>query len=666
MKFIIAIPFYKNERFIDFFVNWYDTNPQQHACIDRVVVINDCPEGDSHYLSNVCLENKFEFIENKQNIGYLKTTNIAIGMAINSDSHLILLNSDTRPYANFLTEIADCFASDSNLAVVAPRSNNATICNLYNQPEFIEDEKSIDKFIADFHQFKKLTTKVSYTPTVTGFCFCIRNEVLRIFGGFEIAFSPGYEEENEFCLRVTERGMRVGVANHAFVAHYEGKSFGLTSSREFLRDKNQRLINQLYPYYQDLISRFSSTMDAHCLRKISESLRFEGRLLIHASNFGPYYNGTNKLVVEFTSALSALSYQFDLIASEEAVKFHALQNLPGLNRVDAPLGVYQTGIRIGQPFDENGLTVVPMHSIISICVFFDVISHDCPQLISENPCLTNLWERMPYLYTDISFISRYAKEQFATKFGSGLAKLDDALLPLIVDRCSGEVVRGSDYDHDVVLVIGNKFKHKAVDMVFRELPKEKNRIYYVLGEVFEVLRDDVKFLTPGMVSEQEMSNLMKSSKFIVFPTFSEGFGFPILEALQYKKNIYCRPLPPFVEIYNSIDAEMQGHLKFVSNFKLDEGQASVDTQQPPGNFFLNYADYVAHILNVAHQSSGSDIFQSLRSKEHFLGRHVKPTSKLNPNMIRILYCVYRLVKKFPGLRDAAQMIRARFKAAGWI
>lgn len=656
IKFLIAIPFYKNEEFIDAFVSWYQSNPSEHELIDRVVIINDCPEGKKNFLQEKCLENNFEFISNQKNLGYLQSANIAVELAVQRDCHLILLNSDTVPYSNFVSEIASCFDVDSNLGIVAPRSNNATICNLYNEPRYFEGAFSFDNFVQDFNRFRKVTPQVSYVPTATGFCFCVRSTVLSIFGGFDVLFGAGYEEENEYCMRVSERGLSVGIANNAFVAHMEGKSFQLTSSREKLRQHNKKVLSNQYPYYFELIEQYAASVDAQCIRIIAESLENKEKLLIDATGLSPIFNGTNKLIVEFMQALSALGYSFDALASKESIEFHGIANMPGLEVIDRVDGIYNLGIRIGQPFNDITLKTVPLHSIFSICIFFDVIAHDCPQLRSENSSIDSIWSSLPYWYSDISFISRYAKEQFVKKFGEGSACLDAALLPItITDLSRSEKSYG--YDHDIVFVIGNKFKHKAVDLVFEELPKVDNRIYYVLGEKTKIDREDIKYLSPGIVSESEMTSIMSAAKFIVFPTFSEGFGFPVLEALQYKKIIYCRPLLPFLEIYNAVDDKFKKFIKFVPDFTLQNNELVIDESIKPKEVFASYLDYVSHVIKNTEDRSAGEIYHQLRSRLILIrnpGGRIKRTVTLV-----FLYPVYVFFKKIPFARDIASFLVRR-------
>lgn len=637
-KFIIVIPFFKNEKYIDFFIDWYEANTSEHKLIDQIIIINDCPLNTSEYLFKKCKENNFKYILNEKNIGFIGSANIGFNIAKSKNKHLILLNSDTFPYGNFLSEFDSCFALDSNLGIIAPRSNNATICNLYNQPRYIKNKNLINKFISDFLKFKKITPKISYAPVVVGFCFCIRNDLLKIFGEFDPIFNFGYEEENDYCLRASKRGIRIGIANHAFVAHFEGRSYTNFKDRDRIKLKNSKILLKKYPYYPKLLLQYSSSINYKIIQKISYSLDNDEDILIDATNLSAYFNGTNKLICRFIIALNKLGYRIDIIANQAAIKFHKLYRLSRLKILNKPVKIYKTGIRIGQPFSFSDLNRVPVHSIFSTCIFLDTITDDCSQLSSEIPDLKNIWSMMPHFFTNISFISSYSKDQFVKKFGNDSSRLQVALQPLYTKPVIRKSLHLTESMKEIVLIIGNNFNHKAIDIALRELPVISNRTYFVIGEDFETQREDVKFFSPGYISEDEMASLMIAAKFVIFPTLSEGFGFPIIEALQYKKHIYCRALPPFIEIYNSINHRLQKFIKFVPDFRLDGNFIDVKIKKNSKVFFNNYVDYASHILQATYNISVEELHEQYRMQFFFKN----PDSNSDGNILDLL--IYPLNK----------------------
>lgn len=55
----------------------------------------------------------------------------------------------------------------------------------------------------------------------------------------------------------------------------------------------------------------------------------------------------------------------------------------------------------------------------------------------------------------------------------------------------------------------------------------------------------------GFLTDTELGDLLHSAHALLFPSFVEGFGYPLIEALQMGKRTLCAPLPPFKEIAES-------------------------------------------------------------------------------------------------------------------
>lgn len=646
-KYLLAIPFYKNEQFIEKIIHWFNSPDatKDRELISKVLVINDCPASEGGaFLRNSCESVGFSYVENSENMGYLRTANSAYGEAKSEDVHLVLLNSDTIPFPGFLFEMNKCFEQDSMLGIVSARSNNATICNMYDRPFYYEDERSSQKFQKDRVIFQKYLPDISYVPVVTGFCFAIRRDVIKIFDGFDSLYTVGYEEENDFCLRVSERGYRIGIANKAFVVHLEGKSFGLTSFREKVRKNNALILRDKYPYYDGLITGYSGSTNFRLTSMVSRACTNETRFLIDARVLAPCHNGSNKLIVEFLKALSCLGIDFDLLCNHNALDYHGVEKLPCLNLLDSPSEVYEYGFMLGQPMLETTLWTVPAHSLVSVCIFFDTIAHDCPQLKTDNPLLDAVWSRVPYVYTDVSFISRHSLNQFELKFGRGSARLHTHLLPLdTLDVIDANELSSQGF----ALIFGNKFLHKGIDLLLDELPVIDGFTYKILGNQSHNHRPDFEFYAPGEVPADAIDTFMKSANFILMPSFAEGFGFPLLEALRYRKPIYCREIPCFREIRDAAPLELKNLIRFVQDFKLIPECYSVPCGESKDAVFADFSEYVREVISDVEVDSSERFFAAFKGRLMLIGGDENSGIDL-PFITEVLLKFYRFLLTTPA------------------
>lgn len=115
-----------------------------------------------------------------------------------------------------------------------------------------------------------------------------------------------------------------------------------------------------------------------------------------------------------------------------------------------------------------------------------------------------------------------------------------------------------------LLYVGNLYPHKNVETLVKAMRIQKNlRLVVVCGRsIFwerfkKFLRDEGvgKYVNlVGYVPDQELPVLYEESEAFVFPTLSEGFGLPGLEAMQYKTPVICSNIPVLREIYGDAAA----------------------------------------------------------------------------------------------------------------
>lgn len=661
MNNILVIPFYKNEKFVDNFVKYFSEFPNEFNLFKKICIINDCPDSsESDYLEQQCALAKFEYVKNDINLGFLQTANKGFLIANDFDANLVILNSDTLPYKGAFEELIKCFEIDPMIGCVSPRSNHATICNLFPEKVFIESQEDFSRMADIFEISKNYVSKISYAPVVNGFSIALRSTVIKAFSGYSEEFNPGYEEENDFCLRVATHGYRNAIANHAFIGHLEGKSFGLNGGRDELKEKNHALLLKKYPYYYSLLSRYSEEPSTRGYQNILTALK-RGRheIIVDASNLGAYYNGTNKLIVESVRALISLGYQVSLLANDEAILFHNLNDVPQIKIINQFNGQYFLGMRIGQPFKHEDLVHIPNHSIVAINVFLDTIALDCPQIYLEIPQIYGLWSYLDKVFSHISFISDHSKDQFKLRFHTLAKNYSANLLPRVIPMQLPPKNENSNRGR-YALVIGNKFTHKGVEIALSELPRIQGLKYLILSGGFESAeRVDVSLLSSGGLSNDEMSSLYSDCEFIVFPSFSEGFGYPLVEALAFRKRIYLRDIPSYREILFGLDKNLVSLVTYVDHFS----KVSIDHQNKTINAPGYNEDYEGYIKAIIKESDAKDarvFFNEYVTRIQILTLINRPV-----NNEKILYSLltglYRRLYTYKILRPCLKISKYVFK-----
>jgi GT2 family glycosyltransferase len=662
MKNILVIPFYKNENYIDNFVKYFSSYQSEYDLFEKICIFNDCPDSPgTTYLKEQCALAKFEYIPNEINLGFLKTANRGFAIAKDFGANLVILNSDTLPHKNAFYELLKCFETDSMIGCVAPRSNNATICNLFSEAIYVDSNAGISEIIEIFEESKKYVPKLSYTPVTNGFCIAIKHNVIRAFKGYSEEFNPGYEEENEFCLRVASHGLRIAIANHSFIAHLEGKSFGLNPGRNELRDKNHENLLKMYPNYYGYLQNYNNEYETKAYQFILKGLRQGTKsIAVDASNLGDYHNGTNKLIIESIRALSSIGHEISVLANKSAFEFHGLNNLKCVSRVDQlDDKKYKHGIRIGQPFNHGSLVTIPSCSIFAINIFFDSIALDCPQIYIENPEIYGIWSKVGMLFSSISFISNHSYEQFKLRLrGQGKNGFFN-LIPANIDKIT-KATEDVNTQGNYALIFGNKFKHKGLEVTLKELPRKIGFYYIVLGdkELFTE-RNDIKVIQSGNLSDDEIRGLIYGSRFIIIPSFSEGYGYPLVEALSYGKNVYLRNIDCYKEIVKILDKNLEGLIHFVDDFSVLECSHKEIENFNNTNSNYGYVDYINQIIQDA-EAPKEFIFDNLCKRMQYLDL-MKHDDNLKRYLKNKVYSRYQHIKRLRMARPFIKIIKKYLK-----
>lgn len=192
-------------------------------------------------------------IKHEQNRGFVATANHGMRLA---GTDVVLLNSDTEVTSGWLEYLADCLASDQSIATATPWSNNGEIVSI---PAFCvanrapENPETIAGIIASCGR-----PDYPVMPTAVGFCMAISLRAIKLVGLFdELTFGLGYGEENDFCQRAEQAGLRNVLCDNAYVVHHGGASFGPLGLKP---DENsmQRLLAK-HPDYMSKVSEFIQT-----------------------------------------------------------------------------------------------------------------------------------------------------------------------------------------------------------------------------------------------------------------------------------------------------------------------------------------------------------------------------------------------------------------------
>jgi hypothetical protein len=191
--------------------------------------------------------------------------------------------------------------------------------------------------------------------------------------------------------------------------------------------------------------------------------------------------------------------------------------------------------------------------VLNVYMMLDTIAMDCLYLNHLN--LETLWGTVFNFADAVLYNSNFVQDQFHRRFRirPGMKELTayhSLDLKDYRDPKGGAPSAGS-----YILVIGNAFAHKyvavTVDALTTNFPREK---IVALGLKDET-RHNVTAYQSGHLTEEQMQNLLRGAKVVVFPSHYEGFGIPVIESLANAKPVLARSIPVVRELREKLQAK---------------------------------------------------------------------------------------------------------------
>lgn len=561
----IIIPFYRQPSLVkSLFESLHRVSEELKATGCQVIAINDSPDDGElkdrlrQAVADLAAVVPCRLIENLQNIGFGRSVNGAASDSVANRRDVILLNSDTILFPGAIAELQRVAYLDPMIGFISPRSNNATICSFPAGSEF--QKLPPEQAFSIFRELSGYLPEFHYVPVAVGFCLYIKFQIMDEFGLMDEIYGRGYNEENDLVMRANRCGYQAALANHAFVYHFGEASFGVSDSpREELEKRNSALLVERYPEYPRSISKYFEGVHYQAETMLPALLPdSEGKLdlVFDFSSMGTYHNGTfaaAKCILE--AALEQWQKYFHIYAmvSEDAQRFHKLDKMKGLFLVSPETSrTFAIAFRFGQPFDYDRLARMSRVGVLNVYMMLDTIAMDCLYLHQLN--LETIWGTVFHYADAVLYNSKFVQEQFHRRFHRrpGLKEMTAYhSLDLTDYRDPGGDATGGSY----ILVIGNAFAHKyvaaTVDALTRSFPREK---IVALG-LKQDARHNVTTYQSGHLSDDQMHNLLRSAKVVVFPSHSEGFGIPVVESLAYSKPVLARSIPVIRELREHLPAK---------------------------------------------------------------------------------------------------------------
>lgn len=248
-----------NSRYLAFRKNCVETLPQisiivlcynqldyTKKCVDSIlnktaypnyelIMVDNCSTDDtaSYLLELEKTHDNVKAIINTENRGFAGGNND--GIRESKGEYVVLLNNDTVVTRGWLTSLLKRFLKDPNVAMSGPVTNsigNEARINV----DYI-DLKDLDLFAHKYTQ-KHMNEDYEDIGVLAMFCVMISKEAIAKVGLLDENYGIGMFEDDDYAMAIKREGMRLVLAEDAFIHHFASVSFKKLGDEKYMKTFN--------------------------------------------------------------------------------------------------------------------------------------------------------------------------------------------------------------------------------------------------------------------------------------------------------------------------------------------------------------------------------------------------------------------------------------------
>lgn len=471
----------------------------------------------------------------------------AIRGAAQRGRHLVLVLDCLVPTNETVCRLVEEFEKDPLIGTVQPRFADAENDHVWPLPSHHNDVRGSARLSR-----AALAILPDYTITaeLLSACVVIRAEVVREMDRTEQGLGSTAGELRYLLCQSRRRGYRNLVVNHAVVTSR------LPYDRIYMLPSKSDM-DELITKYPDIASADVWNADlpqrkfeAILARAYADDAKERRTMLLDCRGMQSQHNGTSHAILGLLDGFHGLdsAWQISVVAWSPAVEFHRLrERYPKFKlAIDRIEGTYTAGVLLNQPWALTAVDQLHQHALLIAFNMLDTISWDILYVCDKN--LDALWRFVARFADGFVYISEFTRDRFNLRFPreKGIAERV-CYLSLAADE---HVDQGAAKEPvgEYILIFGNDYDHKDVGRTLQILADAFPRNKIVAIGIESTALPNVRVMPSGQIDQSALHRLIAAARVIVFPSFYEGFGIPVVQGLAYGRPVVVRQSPLWKEI----------------------------------------------------------------------------------------------------------------------
>lgn len=456
--------------------------------------------------------------------------------------HLVALSASLAPDQALLAGLIAAFAIDPMFGTAQPRFAKAGTGWIWPLPSDAGPVALVPRTGLE------MLAPLTITAEMLAACIVIRREVVAAMDPLDGFCSLGGAILSALCI-ARRRGFRNAVVNRTVL---ETDQPG-TVLYPALAAKDAALLTLRYPDHA-LAARANAALEEAELELLLAAAYPEPgvprRLLMDCRGLDPIHNGTSRYLLGMLDGFAQLRPDWEIVlqVAPEAAAFHQLATrCPSFPQVNGDITRhYAAAVLLHQPWSLETVAELHRHGFLILFSMLDTIGWDI--LYPTPPTVEPAW-RFAARHADVlAYISAFSQDRFRQRFPvsagvkEGVVRL--SLLPQ--EYRHGEQADLTEGEH--VLIMGNDYDHKALGPTAALLCAAFPFQAFVSLGGSGPPAVNLRVVPGGAMPDAELQALVASARAVVFPSFIEGFGLPVVEGLSYGRPVLVRQSPLWREI----------------------------------------------------------------------------------------------------------------------
>ncbi len=209
----------------------------QYENMEIIVVDNGSIDGSQEYLTNWVKGNSNrKLILNENNRGFAAANNQGLDIAIGN--YLVMLNNDTYVTPGWIRTLLSHLDRDKTIGLIGPVTNN-----IGNEAMIKIDYSNMEDMILKSAKYTNRHIGQTFPiKTLAFFCVMMPRSTYDCVGKLDEIFGQGFFEDDDYCRRIEQKGLRIVCAEDTFIHHHLSASFSKLKheERQRLFDDNKK------------------------------------------------------------------------------------------------------------------------------------------------------------------------------------------------------------------------------------------------------------------------------------------------------------------------------------------------------------------------------------------------------------------------------------------